>query len=66
MQKTKLELDLDEPRVSSNAKFDTLNFWKGNQFQYSKLVSTACDVLSILISTVASEATFSVGEPVLD
>ena len=66
MQKTELELYSDEPRVSSDTKFDILDFWKGNQFRYPELASMARDILSIPISTVASEAAFSVGGRVLD
>ena len=66
MQKTELELYLDEPRVSSNTKFDILDFWKENQFRYPELASMAHDILSIPLSTVASEAAFSVGGWVID
>ncbi|PON74882.1 HAT, C-terminal dimerization domain containing protein [Trema orientale] len=66
MAKTELELYLDEPRVSSDAKLDILDFWKGNQFRYPELAAMARDVLSIPISTVASESAFSVGGRVLD
>ena len=60
-QKTQLELYLDEPRVDRNAKLDILAFWKGNKFRYPELATMAHDILSIPISTVASESTFSVG-----
>ena len=60
-QKTQLELYLDEPRVDRNAKLDILASWKGNEFRYPELAAMACDILSISISTVASESTFSVG-----
>ena len=65
-QKTQLELYLDEPRVDRNAKLDILAFWKGNEFQYPKLAAMACDILSIPISTIPSESTFSVGGQVVD
>ncbi|KAL4637861.1 hypothetical protein ACB092_03G107800 [Castanea dentata] len=65
-QKTQLELYLDEPRIDRNAKLDILAFWKGNEFRYLELAAMACDVLSIPISTVASESTFSVGGRVID
>ena len=52
-------MDLDE-------SFDILSFWKGNQFRYPEVAAIARDILSIPISTVASESTFSVGERVID
>ncbi|KAL4639587.1 hypothetical protein ACB092_03G229000 [Castanea dentata] len=60
-QKTQLELYLDEPRVDRNAKLDILAFSKGNEFRYPELAAMARDVLSIPVSIVASESTFSVG-----
>ena len=52
--------------MTRNVKFDVLAFCKANQFCYPKLASVACDVLSITVSTVASESAFSVGGCVLD
>ena len=65
-QKTQLDLYLDEPRVDRNAKLDILAFWKGNEFRYPELAAMARDILSIPISTVASESTVSVGGRVID
>ena len=65
-QKTQLELYLDEPRVDRNAKLDILAFWKGNEFRYPEVAAMARDVLSIPVSTVALESTFSVGGRVID
>ncbi|KAL5552402.1 hypothetical protein UlMin_002578 [Ulmus minor] len=62
----KLELYLDEPKMSKNVNFDVLNFWKSHQYRYPELAAMARDVLSIPVSTVASEAAFSVGGRVLD
>ena len=59
--KSQLKLYLDEPKMSRNVNFDVLTFWKSHQYCYPKLAAMARDVLSILVSTVASEATFSVG-----
>jgi len=65
-QKSELDLYLDEPRLARTVDLDILSFWKSNQFPYPALASIACDILAVPVSTVASEATFSVGGRVLD
>ena len=68
-QKTQLELYLDEARYidsRGSATFDILSFWKGNEFRYPEVAAMARDILSIPISTVASESTFSTGGRVID
>jgi hypothetical protein len=59
---------LDEPRliIDKDGHFDILSYWKGNEFRYPIIAAMACDVLSIFISTVASESTFSVGGRIID
>ena len=57
---------MDEPRVDRNAKLDILAFWKGNEFRYPEVAAMARDVLSIPVSTIALESTFSVGGRVID
>jgi hypothetical protein len=52
-------VDLDE-------SFDILSFWKGNQFRYPEVVAMALDILSVLVSIVTPESTFSVGGRVID
>jgi hypothetical protein len=49
-----MELYLDEPRLDRNGKLDILAFWKGNEFRYPDVACMARDILSILVSTVAS------------
>jgi hypothetical protein len=62
-----LKLYLDEPKyLEKNTTFDILSFWKGNEFRYPEVAAMARDVLSIHISTVASESTFSIGGRVID
>ncbi|KAG2727020.1 hypothetical protein I3760_01G140900 [Carya illinoinensis] len=61
LQKSQLDLYLDQPRADINAKIDILSFWKGNEFLYPDLACMARDILSVSVSTVASESTFSVG-----
>jgi hypothetical protein len=46
--------------------FDILSYWKVNEFRYPTVTAMARDILSIHISTVASESTFSVGGRVID
>jgi len=46
--------------------FDVLDWWKVNNLKFRILSKMACDVLSIPITTVASEATFSAGGRVID
>ncbi|KAL5539629.1 hypothetical protein UlMin_042315 [Ulmus minor] len=52
--------------MSRNVNFDVLTFWKSHQYRYPELTAMARDVLSIPVSTVTSEAAFSVGARVLD
>jgi hypothetical protein len=44
----------------------SFHFWKGNQFLYPEVAIMARDVLSIHVSTIASESTFSFSGRVTD
>lgn len=66
MQKTELELYLDEPRIDRETEVDVLAYWKAHQYRYPLLAKMARDVLSVPVSTVASESAFSNGSRVLD
>ncbi|KAK1391645.1 hypothetical protein POM88_010701 [Heracleum sosnowskyi] len=57
--KSELEEYLSENIIPPNSKFDALAWWKANASKFPVLSNMASDVLSIPISTVASESTFS-------
>ncbi|XP_047978749.1 zinc finger BED domain-containing protein RICESLEEPER 2-like [Salvia hispanica] len=65
-QKSQLELYMEEKRLDVKSNLDILNYWKGSQFKYPYVACMARDILSIPITTVASESVFSVGGRVLD
>lgn len=65
-QKTELELYLDEPRLDRNVNLDILTYWKAHQYRYPLLAKLVRDVLTVPITTVASESVFSIGNRVLD
>jgi len=66
LSKTELETYLEEKKLPRVEEMDVLNYWSTNQFRFPILYQMARDVLSIPLSTVASESVFSVGGRVLD
>ncbi|KAI9156677.1 hypothetical protein LWI28_010450 [Acer negundo] len=66
IQKTQLELYLDEPRLDRSMDLDILRFWKVNEFRYPVLATLARDVLTIPISTVTSKSAFNIDGRNLD
>ncbi|KAK2645950.1 hypothetical protein Ddye_021145 [Dipteronia dyeriana] len=66
IQRTQLDLYLEERRLERSIDLNILNFWKGNEPRYPELTAMARDVLSVPITTVASESAFSMGGRVLD
>lgn len=66
LSKNLVELYLDEPRIDVMMKLDILSFWRANNFQYPELARIAGDILSIPVSSMASDSTYSVGGEVLD
>ncbi|XP_027171738.1 zinc finger BED domain-containing protein RICESLEEPER 1-like [Coffea eugenioides] len=65
-QKSQLELYLDEPRAKRSSHISVLDYWKAQQFRFPDLSKLARDILCVLVSTVASESTFSLGGRILD
>nr|GEY94867.1 zinc finger BED domain-containing protein RICESLEEPER 2-like [Tanacetum cinerariifolium] len=65
MQKLQIDQYLDEPKLDKNQKIDILQFWKENQVRYPELALMAQDILSIPITTVASESTFSISGQII-
>ncbi|KAL3344779.1 hypothetical protein AABB24_023960 [Solanum stoloniferum] len=65
--KTQLELYLEEANVDrkTNPNLDVLGFWKDNKLRYPELSLMGRDVLSVPITTVASESAFSTGGRVI-
>ncbi|XP_057795202.1 zinc finger BED domain-containing protein RICESLEEPER 2-like [Salvia miltiorrhiza] len=60
------ELDLYlEERFKPFAKLSVLEYWKVNANRFPRLARMARDILSIPITTVASESTFSIGGRIL-
>ncbi|GMN38439.1 hypothetical protein TIFTF001_007670 [Ficus carica] len=64
--KSELKLFLDEFRMRRSDDLDILSYWKTNQCRYPILAAIVRDILGINVSTVASEAAFSVGGRILD
>ncbi|KAK9733188.1 hypothetical protein RND81_04G049900 [Saponaria officinalis] len=64
--KSELELYLEEPILPRFADINVLDYWKTHCVRYPILSQMVRDVLAILISTVASESTFSIGGRILD
>ncbi|TXG53317.1 hypothetical protein EZV62_022486 [Acer yangbiense] len=64
--KTEIHKYFDDERLDRKKELDVLTWWKGQQTRYPILSHLARDVLTIPISTVASESAFSIRGRVLD
>ncbi|CAN7120086.1 unnamed protein product, partial [Brassica rapa subsp. narinosa] len=65
--RTHLDVYLDEKRLDRRyfRNLDVLSYWRENQARFGDLAMMARDILSIPITTVASESAFSIGARVL-
>ncbi|KAL0406640.1 UNVERIFIED_CONTAM: Zinc finger BED domain-containing protein RICESLEEPER 2 [Sesamum latifolium] len=68
--KSDLDIYLEEGlyvcKEDSYVDFNALDWWKSNTLKFRTLSNMARDILSIPITTVASESAFSAGGRVLD
>ncbi|XP_042018980.1 zinc finger BED domain-containing protein RICESLEEPER 2-like [Salvia splendens] len=64
--KSALDVYLEDMTTDENAKLDLLKYWKDHSSNCAELARMACDVLSIPITTVAAESSFSVGAHILN
>ena len=66
--KSQLETYFEMPKLdfSLNKNLDVLQWWKDHSPRFSILANMACDLLSIPITTMASESAFSIGGRVLN
>lgn len=65
VEKSELDLYLEEPLIDRKQEIDILMWWKSLLYRSPSLVRLARDVLSIPITSVASESAFSVGGRIL-
>ncbi|KAF7133038.1 hypothetical protein RHSIM_Rhsim09G0098000 [Rhododendron simsii] len=68
--KSDLDIYLEEGvyicQQGMDSQFDALEWWKANSLKYRILSKMARDILSVPITSVASESTFSAGSKVID
>jgi len=66
--RSQLDTYLDEPTLDFDysEQMDVLDWWKNNSQRFSDLALIARDLLSILITTVASESAFNIGSRILN
>ncbi|GJX71223.1 zinc finger BED domain-containing protein RICESLEEPER 2-like protein [Tanacetum coccineum] len=66
VNKTEVDIYLDDGLEKRDDSFDILNWWKVNSLKFPILSQVARHVLGMPISTVASESAFSTGGRVID
>ncbi|GAB2294642.1 hypothetical protein Dimus_038313 [Dionaea muscipula] len=65
-EKSELDLYFEEKNHKKDSPIDILAFWKEASGRYPNLASMARDLLSIPISTVASESSFSMAKKLIN
>ncbi|XP_057981281.1 zinc finger BED domain-containing protein DAYSLEEPER-like [Malania oleifera] len=63
---SELEIFFRERMVDCDKELDILDFWRSHEYRYSILSRMTRDILSIPISTIASESTFSIRGKVIN
>ena len=66
MQRSELEIYLEEQRSLRIKKLDVLQLWCKNEVHFPVISSMTCDILCIRISTVALESAFSFSGHIID
>ena len=70
LEKSEVDAYLEDGVVFHDSEvdppFDTLRWWRENNNKYKVLSIMTCDILSIPITTVASESAFSAGGRIID
>lgn len=66
VSKSDLVAYLDEAALNHSEDFDVLLWWKQNSSRYPILSKVVKDILTVPVSTVSSESSFSTGGRVLD
>lgn len=56
---------MEESKLDVRVKVDVLSFWRSNKSKYTVLSVMARDILSMPITTVASESSFSIGSQII-
>ncbi|KAK9713847.1 hypothetical protein RND81_06G054700 [Saponaria officinalis] len=64
--KSMLDVYLEDGKLDRNVNLNILEFWKVNKSKYGELAHLARDILTVPLTTVASESTFSIGGRILN
>lgn len=66
--KSALDMYLEDPKLDmkSYPNLNVLHYWRENRHRFGALTYMAMDILSIPITTVASESSFSIGSHIIN